>query len=52
LIAAGTLISSGIGTEEAIDLVGAARGLTVPETPEQLEWLHNLPSAQPAQMSS
>jgi hypothetical protein len=52
LIAAGALMSSGIATEEAIDLVGIARGLTVPETPDQLEWLRHLPSAQLAQMSS
>jgi protein-tyrosine phosphatase len=44
LIAAGPLMSSGIGTEEAIELVGTARGIAVPETAQELEWLHHLPS--------
>ena len=43
-IAAGLLISSGIGAEKAIETVSAARGLTIPETPAQLEWIHHLPS--------
>jgi protein-tyrosine phosphatase len=51
LIAAGALMSSGVGTEEAIELVGTARGVTIPETPEQLEWLHHLHSEQPAGIS-
>lgn len=52
LIAAGALISSGIGADEAIRVVGAARGVAVPETPEQLEWLHRLPSEEPVEISS
>ena len=43
-IAAGVLISSGIGAEKAIEAVSSARGLPVPETPAQLEWIHHLPS--------
>jgi protein-tyrosine phosphatase len=43
-IAAGVLISSGIGAEKAIETVSAARGLTIPETPAQLEWIHHLAS--------
>ena len=45
LIAAGVLVTSGIGVEKAIEVVSAARGLTVPETPAQLQWIHHLPSA-------
>ena len=44
LIAAGVLKSSGIGTEREIEVVSTARGLTVPETPAQLQWIHHLPS--------
>jgi protein-tyrosine phosphatase len=44
LIAAGVLISSGIGAEKAIEVISSARGLAVPETPAQLEWIHHLPS--------
>ena len=43
-IAAGVLISSGIRAEKAIETVSAARGLTIPETPAQLEWIHHLAS--------
>jgi len=42
LIAAGALINSGVGVEKALETVSAARGLTVPETAAQLEWLHHL----------
>jgi len=42
LIAVGVLISSGMGAEDAIKAVSAARRLTVPETPEQLEWVRGL----------
>jgi protein-tyrosine phosphatase len=45
MITAGVLMSSGTGTEEAIKTVSDARGLPVPETPEQLEWLLQLSSA-------
>jgi protein-tyrosine phosphatase len=43
LIAVGLLASSGIAVEKAIEIVSAARGQTVPETPEQLRWIHYLP---------
>ncbi len=52
LIAAGVLMISGRKTEEAIDVVSTARGVTVPETPAQLEWLHHLPSEHPVVTSS
>jgi protein-tyrosine phosphatase len=45
LIAAGVLIASGASPEQAIDTVSAARGLPVPETPEQREWVQRLRSA-------
>ncbi len=44
LIAAGVLLSSGITLDRAIQVVSSARGLTVPETVEQLSWLQQLPS--------
>jgi protein-tyrosine phosphatase len=44
LIAAAVLMTSGIGVEKAIETVGAARGQTVPETLEQLQWIHQLPA--------
>jgi protein-tyrosine phosphatase len=43
-IAAGVLVTSGIGVEKAIETVSTARGQTVPETPRQVQWLHRLPS--------
>jgi protein-tyrosine phosphatase len=52
MIAAGALVSSGTGTEEAIRAVSAARGVPVPETPAQLEWLHHLSSERPVVTSS
>jgi protein-tyrosine phosphatase len=39
LIAAGVLATSGETPEKAIHTVSAARGLTVPETSEQREWI-------------
>jgi protein-tyrosine phosphatase len=44
LIAAALLVMTGIDVEKAIGVVSAARGLTVPETPGQLEWIKHLPS--------
>ncbi len=52
LVAAGALMSSGMGTEKAIELVSTARGVAVPETPAQLEWLHHLPSERPVVTAS
>jgi len=43
-IAAGVLVTFGMGVEKAIEVVSTARGQTVPETPAQLEWIHHLPS--------
>ena len=39
LIAVSVLIRLGVEVEAAIGLVEAARGLSVPETPEQRQWL-------------
>ncbi|MGH9610998.1 MAG: tyrosine protein phosphatase [Bryobacteraceae bacterium] len=47
LIAAGVLIASGVSAERAREAVGAARGRTVPETPDQVLWLERLASKQP-----
>jgi protein-tyrosine phosphatase len=44
MIATGALVISGIGVDKAIETVSAARGLTVPETPDQLQWIRRLPS--------
>jgi protein-tyrosine phosphatase len=44
LIAATLLLISGASVEEAIGAVSAARGLGIPETPEQLQWIKHLPS--------
>jgi protein-tyrosine phosphatase len=43
LIAAGVLVASGMPVEKALKTVSTARGLTVPETPAQLQWVHQLP---------
>jgi protein-tyrosine phosphatase len=48
LVTAGVLITQGLSPEAAVDLVSSARGLRVPETPEQLSWLQHLPAAQMA----
>lgn len=42
LVAAGALIRTGIGMREAVDAVSRARGLPVPETSGQLQWLNRL----------
>ncbi len=39
LVAIGLLISSGMNAEAAIDRVGTARGLPVPETQDQRQWI-------------
>jgi protein-tyrosine phosphatase len=39
MIAACLLIQSGMSPGAAVELVSAARGMTVPETPEQREWI-------------
>jgi protein-tyrosine phosphatase len=42
LIAAGTLVASGVGAEEAMQAVTSARGVPVPETTEQRLWTERL----------
>ena len=44
LIAAGALVTAGMGADKAIEAVSAARGQTVPETTAQHRWIHHLPS--------
>jgi protein-tyrosine phosphatase len=44
LIAAGVLVTSGISPAKAIEVVGSARGQTVPETQAQLQWIRQLPA--------
>ena len=48
LIAAGVLIAVGATAEQAIETVTSARGVTVPETSEQREWLRRLPAVSSA----
>jgi protein-tyrosine phosphatase len=44
LIVAGVLIGAGTSPDEAVQIVSSARGMTVPETGEQLRWTERLPS--------
>lgn len=44
LMAAGVLVRSGLDPEQAIEIVSAARGQTVPETADQRSWVQRLPS--------
>jgi len=44
MIAASLLIGSGTSAQKALETVSAARGQTVPETAEQVEWIRQLPS--------
>jgi protein-tyrosine phosphatase len=44
LIAAGVLLTSGMGVDNALAVVSTARGETIPETPAQLQWIKHLPS--------
>jgi protein-tyrosine phosphatase len=44
LVAASLLVMAGTDAEKAIETVSAARGLTVPDTAEQLQWIKHLPS--------
>jgi protein-tyrosine phosphatase len=44
LVAAGLLMTSGMSAEKAIETVSAARTVTIPETPAQLQWIRRLPS--------
>jgi protein-tyrosine phosphatase len=45
LIAAGVLISAGMSSKEALRRIGEARGLPVPETSEQRDWIEQLSGA-------
>ena len=47
LIAAGLLVNAGIKPDEAIAMVSSARGVSVPETPEQRRWIEQVPSRVP-----
>src|SRR5665213_837873 len=44
LVAAGVLMTSGMGVDKALEVVCAARGEAVPETAAQLQWIKHLPS--------
>jgi protein-tyrosine phosphatase len=46
MVAAGLLITAGMGVDKAIEAVSAARGQSVPETVEQLQWIRHLPAEQ------
>ena len=43
LIATGVLVASGMPVEKALKTVSTARGLAVPETRAQFQWVHQLP---------
>jgi protein-tyrosine phosphatase len=42
LIAAGALVTAGMPAEAALQTVSSARGLSIPETPEQRSWVERL----------
>jgi protein-tyrosine phosphatase len=44
LIAAGILATCGMQPDQAIEIVSAARGLPIPETPDQRLWVQQLPT--------
>lgn len=44
MLAAASLMTSGMRAREAVDVVSKARGIAVPETSSQLAWLKNLAS--------
>lgn len=44
LIATGVLLTSGMGVDKALEVVSAARGESIPETPTQLQWIKHLPA--------
>jgi protein-tyrosine phosphatase len=48
LIAAGLLVMAGMDPQTAFSTVGSARGLPVPETPEQRSWFERLFADRPA----
>lgn len=42
LFASGALIVAGMEPDEAVEAVSSARGLPIPETDQQLRWIHDL----------
>jgi protein-tyrosine phosphatase len=42
LIAAGVLLTTGMGADKALEVVSTARGEAIPETPAQLQWIKHL----------
>lgn len=44
MVAAAVLITSGASARDAADIVSGARGVAVPETPDQLHWLEHFAS--------
>lgn len=46
IIATGLLLTSGVVVDKALEVVGAARGEAIPETPAQLQWIKHLLSQQ------
>jgi len=47
LVVSGVLVSAGIKADEAMRIVSSARGSSIPETPEQRQWIEKLPSHVP-----
>jgi protein-tyrosine phosphatase len=47
LVAIGLLVWSGMDPVRAIELVGTARGRPVPETPDQVRWIHEVAKSRP-----
>ena len=45
LFAAGALIVAGVDAEQAIEIASMSRGMPVPETEAQRQWLHQLASS-------
>ena len=41
MLAASVLLREGFSTHEAFERISAARGLTIPDTPGQFEWVEN-----------
>ena len=41
LLAAAVLLHQGVEVDKAFEMVSHARRLTVPDTPEQIQWLHD-----------
>jgi protein-tyrosine phosphatase len=45
LLLASLLVTEGYSPDDAFDLISEARGLRVPDTPEQIEWVKNFNSS-------